>query len=266
MTVNWPRVRIEDVAQKVAMGPFGSSIKVSTFVPHGVPIISGQHLKGSRVDDSPGHNFITEEHAQRLRKAMVHPGDVILTHAGNIGQVAYIPESAAYDTYVISQRQFFIRCNTEVLLPEFLTYYLHSPEGHHLLMANASQTGVPSIVQPVSYVRSIQIPLPPLDVQLAIVGGLGALDCKIESNARVATLCDSLAGALAERLLSPAGSSQIPLRELVSLNDDSVRPGSTERVRYIDIASVSSGTVDKAQSLSWSDAPSRARCSARIGC
>lgn len=35
----WPIATILDVAKKVAMGPFGSNIKVSTFVPEGVPII-----------------------------------------------------------------------------------------------------------------------------------------------------------------------------------------------------------------------------------
>ena len=47
MENDWGMARIEEVAEKVAMGPFGSSIKVETFVPDGVPIISGQHLHGS---------------------------------------------------------------------------------------------------------------------------------------------------------------------------------------------------------------------------
>ena len=81
----WPTVAVEDLAEKVAMGPFGSSIKVATFVPEGVPIISGQHLHGVRVDDAPGFNFITPEHAKRLANANVVRGDVIFTHAGNIG-------------------------------------------------------------------------------------------------------------------------------------------------------------------------------------
>ena len=37
----WRTMRIEDIARKIAMGPFGSNIKVETFVPRGVPIISG---------------------------------------------------------------------------------------------------------------------------------------------------------------------------------------------------------------------------------
>lgn len=41
----WEVTTVEEIAQLVAMGPFGSSIKVSTFVSEGVPVISGQHLK-----------------------------------------------------------------------------------------------------------------------------------------------------------------------------------------------------------------------------
>ena len=103
--VEWPSATIDNISERVAMGPFGSSIKVETFVPDGVPIINGQHLHGARVDDTPGYNFITEEHAHRLANANVHRGDIIFTHRGNIGQVAYIPESSEFNRYVISQSQ-----------------------------------------------------------------------------------------------------------------------------------------------------------------
>ena len=91
VVTKWRTVTIEEVAEKVAIGPFGSSIKVETFRPEGVPIIRGQHLRGSRTDDTPGHNFISHDHADRLANATVQRGDVVFTHAGNIGQVACIP-------------------------------------------------------------------------------------------------------------------------------------------------------------------------------
>lgn len=50
-------VTIEDISERVARGPLGSSSKVPTFVPDGVPIISGQHLHGVRIDDVTGFNF-----------------------------------------------------------------------------------------------------------------------------------------------------------------------------------------------------------------
>lgn len=92
MPKGWRETSIGEIAEKIAMGPFGSSIKVETFVSDGVPIISGQHLHGFRVDDAPGFNFVTEEHARKLANANVQKGDVVFTHAGNIGQAAYIPK------------------------------------------------------------------------------------------------------------------------------------------------------------------------------
>ena len=193
---DWHTAAIEDIAEKVAMGPFGSSIKVETFVPDGVPIISGQHLHGFRVDDSPGFNFITEEHAQRLGNANVKRGDIVLTHRGTIGQVAYIPQNSQFHQYVVSQSQFYVRCDHAKVVPEFVALYLRSPEGQHQLLANTSQVGVPSIAQPVTYLRTVRIPLPPLTEQRAIAHVLGTLDDKIELNRRMNQTLEEMARAL----------------------------------------------------------------------
>ena len=192
----WSMVTIEAISEKVAMGPFGSSIKVETFVPEGVPIISGQHLHSARVDDSPGFNFITEAHAQRLANANVQRGDIVFTHRGNIGQAAYIPENSQFARYVVSQSQFYMRCDSLVAIPEFVTAYFRSPDGQHKLLANASQVGVPSIAQPVTYLRTIEIPFPPLSEQRAIAHILGTLDDKIDLNRRMNETLEAMARAL----------------------------------------------------------------------
>ena len=192
----WPVVTVQDLSEKVAMGPFGSSIKVSTFVPAGVPIISGQHLHGVRVDDTPNFNFITSEHAARLVNANVHRGDVIFTHRGNIGQVAYIPENSRFERYVVSQSQFYVRCDRAQAIPEFIALYFTSPEGQHQLLANTSQVGVPSIAQPVTYLRTLQIPLPSLSEQRTIAHILGTLDDKIELNRRINAILEAMARVL----------------------------------------------------------------------
>lgn len=196
VTLDWPPVAVGEFSEKVAMGPFGSSIKVETFVPDGVPVISGQHLHGSRLNDTPGYNFIEENHAQRLANANVQRGDIIFTHAGNIGQVSYIPEDSQYERYVISQRQFCMRCDPEKAIPEFVTYYFRSPEGQYKLLANASQVGVPSIAQPVTYLRTIEVPLPPPPEQRAIAHILGTLDKKIELNRRMNETLEAMAQAI----------------------------------------------------------------------
>ena len=178
------------------MGPFGSSIKVATFVPEGIPIISGKHLHGFRVDDSPGFNFITPQHAERLANANVRRGDIVFTHRGNIGQVAYIPEDSRYDHYIVSQSQFYMRCDRSKAIPEYVTMFFKSREGQHQLLANMSQVGVPSIARPVTYLRTINIPLPPLSEQRAIAHILGTLDDKIELNRRMNETLEEMARAL----------------------------------------------------------------------
>ena len=161
----WPIVTILDVAEKVAMGPFGSNIKVSTFVPEGVPIISGNHLRGYFLEE-PEFNYITEAHAERLKNSIVFPHDLIFTHAGNIGQVAMIPDGCKYERYVLSQRQFYLRCDETKVVPEFLLMFFHSTSGQHELLSYANQTGVPSIAQPATNLKKIPFKCPPIQEQL----------------------------------------------------------------------------------------------------
>lgn len=195
MAGKWPYKRVEEIALKIAMGPFGSSIKVETFTDSGVPIISGQHVREAQVTDGD-FNFITEAHADSLKNANVERGDVIFTHAGNIGQVAFIPDNSAYQKYVISQRQFYLRCNTDIILPEFITYYFKSPEGQHRLLANANQVGVPSIARPSSYLKTIEIPVPSIEEQQVVVRNIKALDAKIRSNSRIKQTLEATAQAM----------------------------------------------------------------------
>lgn len=174
----WRETTLGDIAEKIGMGPFGSNIKVDTFVTDGVPVISGAHLRGTRLEDGD-YNFVSREHADRLASANVRRGDVIFTHAGNIGQVAYIPRNSKYERYILSQRQFYLRPG-EGLSAEYLTYYFHSPMGKHQLLTYANQVGVPSIAQPVSNLRATTVSLPSIEEQHSIVAVITSFDDKIE--------------------------------------------------------------------------------------
>ena len=193
MVDGWGSATIEEIAEKVAMGQFGSSIKVETFVSEGVPVISGQHLHGIKVDDTQGFNFISHEHVRQLANANVMRGDLVLTYAGNIGQAAYIPDDSKFERYIISQRQFYMRCNRTMVIPEFVALYFRSPAGRQQLLANTSQVGVPMIARPVTYLRTIEIPLPPLPEQRSITHVLGILDDKTELNRRMNQTLEEMA-------------------------------------------------------------------------
>ncbi|MEN9920393.1 MAG: hypothetical protein RL538_286 [Candidatus Parcubacteria bacterium] len=181
---DWQNISLAEVSEKIGMGPFGSNIKVETFVSSGVPVISGQHLRNCVLEDTT-FNYVTEEHAQKLISANVYRGDVVFTHAGNIKNVSYIPENSHHNRYVLSQRQFFVRPKKEKLNPAYLTYFFHSTQGQYLLLANSTQVGVPSIAQPITYFKNLKFLLPAIDEQDKIVKILGDLDHKIKLNRKM---------------------------------------------------------------------------------
>jgi type I restriction enzyme S subunit len=203
----WRVCAVEEFADRVGMGPFGSNIKVETFVESGIPVISGQHLKQLLVEDNT-FNFITPEHASRLAKSCVQAGDVIFTHAGSIGQVSLLHKDAAFTSYVLSQRQFFLRCNTECMSPEWIALYFKSPAGQHQLLANTSQVGVPSIARPVSYLRSIRLVVPPPELNQRFASIAGAINDRVMVNRKQFGALTQIRDTLLPRLIS--GQLRLP--------------------------------------------------------
>ena len=216
--------------------------------------------------------------------------------------MAFIPQSSRFERYVISQRQFYMRCDCAKVLPEFVVAYFKTPKGRHQLLANTSQVGVPSIAQPVTYLRTIEIPLPPLPDQRAIAHILGTLDDKIELNRRMSETLDQQARALFKSwfvdfdpvrakaegrdpgLPKPLADlfpdsfedselGEIPkgwvvgtLADVASLNPESwskaTRPGI---INYVDLSNTKWGSIETVTDYAQQDAPSRAQRVLRSG-
>ena len=172
--------RIADLIDEIAMGPFGSNIKVSCFVDSGVPVLNGSNLEGFSLSEKT-FRYVTREKADSLNKANAHRGDIVITHRGTLGQIVFIPQDSKYDRYVISQSQFRVRCNDKVL-PEYLVYYFHTPIGQHKLLSNASQVGVPALARPSSTFQQIEVVLPELSIQKRVVEIISTIQKKIVIN------------------------------------------------------------------------------------
>ena len=178
--MSYETYRVADLIDEIAMGPFGSNIKVSCFVDSGVPVLNGSNLEGFSLSEK-AFRFVTKEKADSLNKANAHRGDIVITHRGTLGQIAFIPQDSRYDRYVISQSQFRVRCNDKVL-PEYLVYYFHTPIGQHKLLSNASQVGVPALARPSSTFQQIEVELPELNIQKRVVEIISTIQKKIANN------------------------------------------------------------------------------------
>ena len=171
---------ISELIDEIAMGPFGSNIKVECFVDEGIPVLNGSNLNGFFLTEE-SFRYVTEEKADSLGRANAHRGDIVITHRGTLGQIVCIPETSKHDRYVISQSQFRVKCNDKVI-PDYLVYYFHTPIGQHKLLANASQVGVPALARASTTFQKIEVDIPDVETQRKAVSVLNAIEEKININ------------------------------------------------------------------------------------
>ncbi len=173
----WVKTTLGENISDIAMGPFGSNLKVDSFIDAGVPVIKGGNLAEYYVCGD--FSYVSEEKADSLKRSVAYSGDIIITHRGTLGQVSLVPVGY-YPRYVTSQSQLRFTPDDEKIDAKYLLYFLKSRIGQYELLMNSSQVGVPAIATPTKTVKSINLLLPSLPEQKAIANILSSFDEKIE--------------------------------------------------------------------------------------
>lgn len=198
MSRDWSLVRLEDIqsshAGAIAIGPFGSRMKRDHYTPTGISVIRGSNL-GSTKSFVGDFVYVSPEFAATLGNCNVYDGDLVFPHRGNIGEVGIVTGGAKAH-YVLSTSMMKITLNKTRADPLYLFYFFKSHQGKHELLKNASQVGTPGIATPLTSLRSVCVPLPPLPEQHAIAHSLDALNAKIELNQRINQTLEVLARAI----------------------------------------------------------------------
>jgi type I restriction enzyme S subunit len=178
----WDVKKVDDIKSEdkraIAMGPFGSNIKAENFVEHGVPVIRGTNLNYARYIGGE-FVYLTEEKADDLLSSNCKAGDLVFTHRGTIGQVGLIPHGK-FSRYVVSQSGMKLTVNSDLMDSNFLLYFFKSDYGQYQILKYESQVGVPSISNPLTSLKAIEVPTPPRPEQKAIAAVLSSLDDKID--------------------------------------------------------------------------------------
>ena len=196
--IEWDLKKIIDLKSPdksaIAMGPFGSNIKAENFVADGVPVIRGINFN---FDKYVGGEFVflNNEKADELKGSNCKPGDLVFTHRGTIGQVAIIPKGK-YLRYVISQSGMKLTVDENKINKEFLFYFFKSKVGQYQLLKNEAQVGVPSISNPLTTLKDLDVPVPEISEQIQIASTLSSLDNKIDLLRRQNKTLEQLAETL----------------------------------------------------------------------
>ncbi|HID31619.1 MAG TPA: restriction endonuclease subunit S, partial [Desulfobacterales bacterium] len=215
------------------------------------------------------------------RRLVPIKNDVILTREAPLGNIGIVRSD---DAIFLGQRLYHFRSDREKLNPYFLLYSLLADD----LQGQIKGFGSGSTVE---HMRLGDIPLlkvnaPSIETQKKIAAILSAYDDLIENNLRRIKILEEMArnlyhewfvkfrfpGHQQVRMIDsplgeiPEGWEVAQLKEIADVNAISIRKGNApEEIVYVDIASVSPGSIDKMETMRFTDAPSRARRVAKHG-
>lgn len=196
--MEWHKSKLIDVAAKKRWalngGPFGSKLSTKHYTESGVPVIRGTNLSGQSKFSFDDFVYISEEKADELQPNNAHPGDLVFTQRGTIGQVGLIPLDSSIPRFVISQSQMKLTPDPDRAEPLFLYYYFSAPDTVRKIQNLAFAAGVPHIN--LEILRNFEVPLPPLPVQRRIAGILSAYDDLVENNQRRIKILEEVARSL----------------------------------------------------------------------
>lgn len=118
------------------VGPFGSAYDTSNYVEHSdYRYIRGQDVKPFKLKDLD-NRYMEKEDFIRLKKYEVHPGDLLVSVVGTLGNVAIVTDEVV--PAIFSCKSTAIK--TKSIDPYYLVAYLNCKYGHNLLLRKARGT------------------------------------------------------------------------------------------------------------------------------
>ncbi|TOO92135.1 restriction endonuclease subunit S [Vibrio parahaemolyticus] len=154
----------KDEKYSLAIGPFGSNLKVSDYKQLGKPLVFVREIRADRFGDNLT-KFISNEKFEELKAHRVKPGDLLITKMGDpAGDVAIYPEG--HSEAVITADCIKFTVDEDKLSKSYALYAMRSP----LFRARIVQISAGVAQQKISLknFRSLTLPVPSYEEQLEV--------------------------------------------------------------------------------------------------
>lgn len=145
----------------LAIGPFGSNLKVSDYKDHGVPLVFVRNIR-SRIFDGDGDFFVSPEKARELTPHGVSSGDVLVTKMGDPPGDACVYPANLPDA-VITADCIKIRFHQYLPFPDLFVSFIESPLVKKQVLQRTR--GVAQLKVSLERIRDLALPLAPVDEQ-----------------------------------------------------------------------------------------------------
>lgn len=189
--MSWKTIKMGDVAISIQPGPFGSQLHSSDYSSEGTPIIMPKDMVDGRISHAD-LLFVSDEHVKRLSRHQVHPGNLMVARKGDVRKCVYISENE--DGWMTGSDCLKVALNEESCFPRFIYYQLRSPYIGKWLETISIGATMPSLNS--GLLGSIELYLPPIEVQKRVSSILSVYDDLIETNQRQIKLLEEAAQRL----------------------------------------------------------------------
>ncbi|MDO9624432.1 MAG: restriction endonuclease subunit S [Pseudomonas sp.] len=165
----WRTIPVDQISAdekySLAIGPFGSNLKVSDYREEGRPLVFVREIRAERFGDQKT-KFITPEKFAELNAHQISAGDILITKMGDPpGDVAIYPENAP--DAVVTADCIKFRVNESIILRKFAYFQMRS----ELFRQKIKKISAGVAQQKVSLgnFREVALLVPPLAEQTEIV-------------------------------------------------------------------------------------------------
>lgn len=260
-------MKLEDVCELIVDCPHSTANDEG----NGFPLIRTPNIGKGRLILEGVHRVSQEVYDKRNLRAVPQDDDLIFAREAPAGNVAVIKN---VEKVCLGQRTVLLRPNKALVNPDFLAYYLLSPQQQYGLLGTANGATVAHVNIPT--IRNLKIDVPDLDKQVKIAGIISAYDNLIENNQKQIKLLEEAAQRLYKEWFVdlrfpgyettpvvdgvPEGWKWTQLADIAAVNKRSIsKDYSFEYIDYIDIGSVSAGRIESKTRYMLKDAPGRAK-------
>lgn len=188
---DWPLVKLNEIVEITS----SKRVKRADYVDEGVPFFrSKEVIERSKGNDISTELFITEEHFQKIFTKFGAPevGDILLTSVGTLG----VPYQVQADDrfYFKDGNLTWFRNFKDTVNPKFLYYWLTSP----VAKRKFDEVTIGSTQKALTIValKSLELNLPPSEIQNQIVEMLDSLDGKLANNRQTNQTLEQIAQAI----------------------------------------------------------------------
>ena len=166
----WEVKKLKDSVQEMFLGPFGSALKVSCYVPESdafAMVYEQKHAIQGTLEME--NHFINKEKFDSLSRFEVKPKDFIMSCRGTIGRIFQLPENAPKG--IIHPSLMKIRIKDEVYGYTFFVFLLKKIIAEQTTKGNCVQMAITA-----KELGNMDFPLPPLPLQQEFADKVEAIE------------------------------------------------------------------------------------------